>query len=80
MPTKRIKLNNGSTATVDVNCPQSVIDALNGLVELVLEGYVLIESERAHQKGIKCLTCGHISYHTDDIKNLYCGFCNKYHK
>ena len=28
---------------------------------------------------IKCLICGFLSYHPDDIKNKYCGFCNEFH-
>lgn len=42
------------------------------------KGYKLIESKKL-QKGIKCLTCGKTSYSPEDIKNLYCGFCNKFH-
>ena len=79
MATKRVKLIHGATATVDINCPQEVIDYLNGLVEMAFEGYVIIESERLHQRSIKCLTCGKTSYNQNDIKNLYCGYCNKFH-
>ena len=80
MATKRIKLIHGGTATVDVNCPQEVIDALNGLAEFAFNGYVLIESERMHHQSITCLTCGKASYNQNDIKNLYCGYCHKFHE
>ena len=80
MANKRIKLIHGGTATVDENCPQEIIDVLNGISKTAFEGYVFVESERLHQKGITCLTCGKTSYHPEDIKNLYCGFCNKFHK
>jgi hypothetical protein len=79
MATKRIKLTHGGTATVDENCPQEIIDALNGLSKMAFEGYVLVETERLHQQGITCLTCGRTSYNQNDIKFLYCGHCNKFH-
>lgn len=79
MANKRIKLENGATATVDENCPQEIIDVLNGISQMAYEGYVLIESERLHQIGIKCLECGRISYNQNDVKFLYCGYCNKFH-
>lgn len=29
--------------------------------------------------AIKCLDCLHTSYNTEDVVNLYCGKCNKFH-
>lgn len=81
MANKRIQLKHG-TALVDENCSQQMIDALNKLSEDAYnnsKGYVFVVSERMHQKGIKCLTCNRTSYHPEDIKNLFCGFCNKFH-
>lgn len=31
------------------------------------------------QPGIKCLTCGMVSYNTNDIKYRYCGNCQRFH-
>lgn len=31
-------------------------------------------------KAIQCLVCGKISYHPDDVRNLYCGYCHTFHK
>lgn len=28
---------------------------------------------------IKCLMCGRVSYHPQDIAHLFCGRCNKWH-
>lgn len=32
------------------------------------------------QDGILCLGCLKVSYHPEDIKNLYCAECKKFHK
>ncbi len=29
--------------------------------------------------AIKCLICGLISYHLDDVKNKYCDHCKLFH-
>src|SRR5579863_2572955 len=29
--------------------------------------------------GIKCLVCGHTSYHPMDLSERYCGFCHRDH-
>ena len=30
--------------------------------------------------NIQCPKCKKVSYHTDDIKHKYCGFCNEWHE
>lgn len=30
-------------------------------------------------KYIECLTCGMKSYHSEDIKHRYCGWCHRFH-
>lgn len=40
-----------------------------------MKTYLLLDSGKA----IKCLVCDKVSYHPDDVKNLYCGFCNAFH-
>lgn len=42
------------------------------------------EGERTYEivdngLGIKCLACGMISYNSNDVANLYCGNCHKFH-
>jgi hypothetical protein len=32
------------------------------------------------QVGIRCLVCGLTSFHADDVGELYCGHCNRFHK
>lgn len=36
---------------------------------------------RGHQtwKGIKCLDCGMVSFHAEDMKHRFCGKCHKFH-
>lgn len=76
---KRIKLNHG-TAMVDDNCPQKTIDALNELSDRAFTmEYALVKDFQTSQNGIKCMTCGKTSYNQNDIKELYCGYCNKFH-
>lgn len=29
--------------------------------------------------AIRCLVCGSLSYHPDDVINLYCGRCHQFH-
>ena len=41
--------------------------------------YQLVKHITSGQDGIKCLDCGMTSYHPDDIKNIYCGNCHKFH-
>lgn len=43
-------------------------------------GFVYTENKTTNQKGIKCLTCNRTSYNTKDIDELYCGYCNRFHK
>jgi len=31
-------------------------------------------------RAIRCLHCQKTSYHTEDIQQLYCGFCHQFHK
>ncbi len=31
-------------------------------------------------KTIKCLKCKRTSYNENDIEQLYCGYCHKFHK
>jgi hypothetical protein len=37
--------------------------------------YRLVDEGRA----IECLRCGMISYHPEDVRNLYCGYCHRFH-
>jgi hypothetical protein len=32
------------------------------------------------EPAIQCLCCGRVSYSLEDIRNLYCGFCNEFHE
>lgn len=41
-----------------------------------MKTYILLD----HGKAIKCLQCEKVSYHPEDVKNLYCGFCNIFHE
>lgn len=29
--------------------------------------------------AIRCITCGLTSFHLNDVENLYCGYCKKFH-
>ena len=40
----------------------------------------IIGTDKNGQKSIMCIQCGNASYNPDDIKNLYCGNCNKFHQ
>jgi len=44
-------------------------------------GYDLVvqPSETRLVLGIRCHTCGRISYHPKDVKERYCGACHKFH-
>jgi ribosomal protein S27AE len=42
--------------------------------------YMIIKSEQTSQRGITCLTCNKTSFNQNDIENLYCGFCHKFHE
>lgn len=33
-----------------------------------------------NRPAIKCLTCQMISFNTNDIEQLYCGYCHKFHE
>ncbi len=41
--------------------------------------YEIVENDKG-QKGIKCLYCGLTSWNENDIKNLYCENCHKFHE
>lgn len=45
----------------------------NALKQLTGKEYILNDG------GITCLTCLRTSYNQNDIKNLYCGHCHKFH-
>jgi hypothetical protein len=36
----------------------------------------------SHAEGIaiRCRTCGMISHNQNDVRNLYCGKCHKFHE
>ena len=40
--------------------------------------YELVRSGSG-QQGIICRWCGHISYHPEDVRQKYCGFCHVFH-
>lgn len=42
----------------------------------VAKSYLLLD----HGRAIKCLVCNKVSYHPEDVKNLYCGFCHISHE
>lgn len=42
-----------------------------------MKTYQLIPDGEA--PAIKCLVCGAVSYNQGDIKNRYCGRCNRFH-
>ncbi len=44
------------------------------------EEYLLVNNTKSGENGILCLNCRKTSYHPDDIKNLYCAECKKFHK
>jgi len=31
-------------------------------------------------QAIKCLTCGHTSWHPDDVRQRFCGYCKVFHE
>ena len=31
-------------------------------------------------KSITCLRCGFTSWHPEDVRQLYCGYCHKFHE
>lgn len=37
-------------------------------------GYELVDGG----KGLRCTKCGNTTYHPDDVKNKYCGYCREY--
>lgn len=41
-----------------------------------MKTYIILDNGKA----IKCLECDKVSYHPDDVANLYCGFCHKFHE
>lgn len=41
--------------------------------------YVMIES-RSGAPAIRCLRCGMVSFHPDDIEERYCGHCHEFHE
>jgi hypothetical protein len=41
--------------------------------------YRLVTDADTAAPGILCISCGHISYHADDIEHRYCGHCNRFH-
>jgi hypothetical protein len=43
------------------------------------KGLAYVIQKKAGVLSITCLTCGKTSYSPGDIKNRYCGYCNKYH-
>jgi hypothetical protein len=44
------------------------------------KGYELVRSNSANEPGIRCKTCGKVSYQPQDIANKYCGQCHKFHE
>jgi hypothetical protein len=32
------------------------------------------------RRNIYCLLCDRCSYNPNDVENLYCGFCHRYHE
>lgn len=40
--------------------------------------YELVEDRGV--EGIRCTTCNHTSYHPEDIRHRYCGYCRSYHE
>lgn len=40
--------------------------------------YELVEDRGV--AGIRCTTCNHTSYHPEDVRNRYCGYCHSYHE
>jgi len=41
-------------------------------------GYKIVKN--GYKLGIKCLQCGLTSWHSEDVKNKYCGKCHKFHR
>lgn len=44
------------------------------------EGYTIGYDENLLPIWIRCRTCGKQSWNLNDIKNKYCGHCNKFHE
>jgi hypothetical protein len=42
------------------------------------KNYIIVHS--GEETGIKCLFCDNTSYHPKDVENLYCSFCNIFHR
>ncbi len=42
--------------------------------------YTLLTDANLEIIGIRCLTCWKVSYNPNDVANLYCGFCHKFHE
>jgi hypothetical protein len=43
-------------------------------------GYTVITNVHTGAKSIRCDTCGLTSHNSNDVKNLYCGFCHRFHE
>jgi len=42
--------------------------------------YTLIRDEEGGLIAIRCLECGGMSFHPNDIEQKYCGHCHKFHE
>jgi hypothetical protein len=36
-------------------------------------------AQKVTPEGIRCLVCKRTSYNPEDVKNLYCGHCKRFH-
>jgi len=43
-----------------------------------IKGYIVGYDHKGHH-CIICLNCKKVSYHPEDIKQKYCGYCHKFH-
>lgn len=60
----------------EVACPAEREEPLpDNINEYLVKGYNVANDK----SWIICFACGKTSYNTNDVENLWCGYCHKFH-
>lgn len=66
-----------------IELPESGGEVYHRMIDLEDLGpqptHVVLSDPRSDDQAIRCLVCEHVSFDPDDILNLYCGRCRKFH-
>jgi len=65
---------------VELSGDQVIYHDADGLEQLPPEPtHAIGKDPTTGQEGIKCLVCGMVSWHPDDVLQKYCAHCRKFH-